>query len=83
MLLTKDRNVDVLCVSEAWLLPDLLDAYVNIPGYEIFRCDSGRGGGVCIYIKNVLSAKSININVPKQVGIEDLWVTFNAGNCQP
>ena len=75
MLLTKNRNVDVLCVSESWLLPDLLDAYVNIPGYESFRCDSGRGGGVCIYIKNVLSAKSINLSVPKQVGIEDLWVT--------
>ena len=72
ILLTKDRNIDVLCVSESWLLPDIPDAYVNIPGYKIFRCDSGRGGGVCIYAKNVLSTNIINLYVPKQMGIKDL-----------
>ncbi len=74
-LLINVRNIDVLCVSESWLLPDLPDTYVNIPGYKIFRCDSGRGGGVCIYVKNVLSVNIINLNVPKQEDIEDLWIT--------
>ena len=38
-------------------------------------CYSGRGGGVCIYAKNVLSPNIINLNIPKQTGIEDLWIT--------
>lgn len=74
-LLITARNIDVLCVSESWLLPDIPDAYVNIPGYKIFRCDSGRGGGVCKYVKNVLTVNFMNLNLPKQVGIEDIWIT--------
>ena len=75
VLLMKDRDIDILCVSESWLLPNVPDDFVDIPGYKIFRCDGGRGGGVCIYVKDVLSANVINLRVPKQEGIEDMWVT--------
>ncbi len=30
-LLVRERNFDVLCVSETWLLPHTPDEYVNIP----------------------------------------------------
>ncbi len=70
------RNIDILCIRESWLLQNVSDNYVQIPDYNIFRCDSGRGGGVCIYVKEVLSVNVINLNIPKQEGIEDIWVTI-------
>lgn len=71
----EDRNTDVLCISESWILPNLPDNFVMIPGYKIFRCDSRRGGGVCVYVKDILTVNVINLNAPKQVGIEDVWIT--------
>lgn len=75
-LLTKERNIDILCISESWLLPHTPDVFVNLPNYNLFRCDSGRGGGVCIYVRDVLSANVIDLKVPRQTGIEDIWVTI-------
>ncbi len=37
----RDRKVDVLCISESWLLPNLPDSFVMILGYKIFRYDGG------------------------------------------
>lgn len=74
-LLIKDRNIDILCISESWLLPHTPDTFVNIPNYNIVRCDGGLGGGVCIYVKDTLSANVIDLKVPRQTGIEDIWIT--------
>ncbi len=74
-LLAKERNIDILCISESWFLPHTPDAFVNLPNYNIFRCDSGRGGGVCIYVKDILSANVIDLKIPRQTDIEDIWVT--------
>ncbi len=41
-LQVSERNIDILCVSETWLLPHTPDEYVNIPNYKIFRCDGGQ-----------------------------------------
>lgn len=74
-LLARDRNIDILCISESWLLPNFMDDFVKIIGYNIFRCDNGRGGGVCIYVKDFLFVNMISLNVPKQEGVEDVWLT--------
>lgn len=74
-LLVEERNTDVLCVSESWLAPNSTDDFVKLPGYKIFRRDGGRGGGVCIYVKDILTTNVINFNAPRQEGVEDLWVT--------
>ena len=71
-LLMNERNADILCISESWLLPSVSDHLVNIHGYKIFRCDGGRGGGVCIYVRDDLSATVMNLSVPKQAGVEDV-----------
>lgn len=72
----KERNTDILCVSETWLTPaDVLDEFVNIPDYVVYRCDKGRGGGVCIYIKKHFTVTPINTAIDKPEGVEDLWVT--------
>ena len=73
-LLLNERNVDILCVSETWLLPYIPDEFVNIPNYKVFRCDIGRGAGSCIYAKAVLNPSIMNLNVPRQPGVEDVWV---------
>ncbi len=46
-LLLTDRGIDVLGVSEKWPHANTPDGYVDIHGYTVFRCDNGRGGGVC------------------------------------
>ncbi len=71
-LLVNERNTDILCISESWLLSSVPDHFVNIHGYKIFRCDGGRGGGACIYVRDDLSATVMNVSVPKQAGIEDV-----------
>ncbi len=62
-------------MSETWLLSEIPDAYVTIPGYKIFRRDHGRGGGVCMYVNSSLKINVINLPIPKQPGVEDLWVS--------
>ena len=71
----EERNTDILCVSESWLMPNSPNDFVKIPGYKIFRRDGGRGGGACIYVKDFLVINMINLDVPRQEGVEDVWVT--------
>ena len=77
-ILITERNIDILCVSETWLLAETLDAHVNIPNFKVFRCDQGRGGGVCIYVSNQLKTNVINLFIPKEPGIEDVWVSVQS-----
>ncbi len=59
-----DGDIDVLCVGETWLNTDT-------PDELIYRCDNGRGGGVCI-------THLITFPVTRQVGVEDLWVSIQS-----
>ena len=68
------RDIDVLCVSETWLQTNTPDVHVSIPNYVLYRNDVGRGGGVCIYVKKELKTNIINFLLPKQAGVEDLWL---------
>ena len=70
-----ERNIDVLCVREMWLNTNTPDVFVRITGYNIFRYDGGRGGGVCIYVKDVLTTNVINLDIAKQEGVEDSTVS--------
>ncbi len=74
-LLVRERNIDVLCVSETWLLLHTPDEYVNIPNYKIFRCDNGRGAGACMFVNDSLNPIPVVLDNLKQPGVEDVWVT--------
>ena len=75
-LLIKERDLDILCISETWLLPVMQDRFINIPNFNVFRCDQGRGGGVCVYVRDTLKTSNINLEIPKNnVKVEDLWIT--------
>ena len=52
-------NAPYICLTETHLNPDILDAEISIKGYTLFRSDRvGRThGGVCIYVRNDLSAE--------------------------
>ena len=40
-MLIEDRSIDILCISETWLLPLIEDKYVKVPNFNIFRYDVG------------------------------------------
>ncbi|XP_064119023.1 uncharacterized protein LOC135224031 [Macrobrachium nipponense] len=44
-LMLNEQNIDILCVSETWLYTNISDAFINIPLYDVYRQDQGRGGG--------------------------------------
>ena len=73
-LLIRERNPDVLCVSETLLSHDIKDEFTAIPDYDVFRCDKGRGGGVCIYVKDVFKVTPVNVDTERPDGVEDVWV---------
>ena len=45
------HDLNMLCITETWIVPDLVFEFF---GYLTFRCvrRSGRGGGVLILIRN-------------------------------
>ncbi len=60
---------------DTWLLNETPNAYINIPGFKIYRCNHGRGGGICIYVNSLLKINVIKIPSPKQPGVEEVWVS--------
>ncbi len=74
-LLLNERNVDILCVSETWLTPNVPSEYVSISNYHLYRSDAGRGGGVCMYVKNVFKVTPLVMDIVRPSGVEDIWVS--------
>lgn len=57
-LIFENSDIDVICVSETWLIPSTPDCLICPIGYKVFRSDrSGHGGGVAIFVKNSISCK--------------------------
>ena len=56
-------KLDAFAVSESWLSEHLPNQLFEIEGYQIFRKDrlNKRAGGVCVYVKDYLNAKIIDI----------------------
>ena len=77
-LLVREKELDVLCISETWLCNDFPDDYIHIPEYKVYRCDKGRGGGVCIYIRDVYTVVPLEIDIVRAQGVEDVWVTVQS-----
>ena len=75
-IMIKEREVDILCISETWLEPNVEDKFINIPNFKIFRCDSGMGGGACIYVRDDLQVTLLNSNIAKHTQVEDIWLSI-------
>lgn len=46
-----------------------------MPDFNVYRRKKGRGGSVCIYVRNICIATVIDVNIDRVEGIEDLWLT--------
>ena len=60
------HKLDVLCLSEAYLDSSISnnDDNLEISGYDLFRTDhlsNTKRDGVCIYYRNALPLKTLNI----------------------
>lgn len=77
-LLINDRNVDILCVSETWLLPTVENRFINIPNFNIFRQDEGRGGGVCVYVRDSLKTSQVHVSIPKVERVDHIWLDIQS-----
>lgn len=54
----ENSDVDVICVSETWLVESTPDSIICPNGYKIFRADRGSlGGGVAIFVKRGICCK--------------------------
>ena len=70
--------MDILCISETWLLPEIQSKLINIPGYSVYRCDKGRGGGVCIYVRTIFNVTVLSTNLEKVPFVEDIWLVIQS-----
>ena len=74
------NDIDILCISETWLLPLTHDRFIDIPGYSVYRCDAGAGGGVCVYVKNEFKINALTVPFERPDNVEDVWMTIQYKN---
>ena len=72
--LSSERKIDILCISETWLLEDIPDKFIQILNFNVFRHDKGRGGGTCIFVRDDLKVKQLCTGIENHPYIEDLWI---------
>lgn len=73
-ILIMETDVDISYISENCLYQDMSSAFINIPDFNIYRCDAGRGGGVCLSARDTLKTNEMSATVAKSADDEDGWV---------
>ena len=76
--LMKDRNYDILALSESWLNSTVTNAEVEIEGFKLTRLDrlGKTGGGVCVYSKSLPKVKCLkNTTGISEFRFHQLWMT--------
>ena len=71
-------NFDVLCINETWLNASINNNIISVDGYDLIRhdrMDGRRGGGVCIYIKNVIQYSDRKDLIDNN--LEALWIELS------
>lgn len=68
-----------MLITETWINNKIFDGAINLPGYILFRKNRETvGGGVCIFIKNIIAGHKIYATVRQQFGttspIEPIWL---------
>nr|CAH7729132.1 unnamed protein product [Callosobruchus chinensis] len=73
IFLSQSAEYSIFCITETWISPDITDSMLKIENYKLYRADRrvGRGGGVCMYIKESAATKQIS---PINTEIEQLWI---------
>lgn len=69
-----ESDFDIFTISETWLNSDISNDALKIDRYNLVRKDrKGRGGGVCMFIKNIFKYNVIKTND----SIEQLWLSVS------
>jgi len=71
-----NNNVDICCVTETWLDPNIPTETVDIDGYILHRrdrSDGRQGGGVAAYVRSSLNCTQLNI---EHENLEVLWLLY-------
>ena len=60
---SKQIDVDLICITKPLLQNHIHDNVVEIAGYNIVRRDRDQGehGGVCVYVKNAIKYHILNV----------------------
>lgn len=64
----QNSKIDVICLSETWLRPEIENTLITIPSYTNFRLDRESadgnrpkpGGGLCTYVKDGILVKVLS-----------------------
>jgi len=70
---------DIIGITESWTSSMILDAELNMEGYDLFRCDrpiEHRGGGVLLYVSTELEATEFR---PSTEYPEQVWCRLQEG----
>ncbi|PFX16746.1 hypothetical protein AWC38_SpisGene18968 [Stylophora pistillata] len=70
------KPVDLVAITESWLRSDIDDSLLSMSAFNLFRKDrvAGRGGGICVYLNNVIPCKRrLDLENPN---FECLWLTL-------
>lgn len=80
------QDQDIICITESWLTPDIFDAEIIDPRYQVFRLDidasvlgKTRGGGLLLAIKTNLKPEIKQEFCVSCPTFEILWVEVNLG----
>ena len=73
------HNFDIICISESYLNSETVsnDDNLNIPSYNMVRTDHSSGyrrGGVCVYYKETLPIKMLDIKYLQECICFDLKI---------
>ena len=84
-VLLRENDIDILCVTETWLQPDLDSRFLIFPGYKVARKDrpaaddqNVRGGGICILYRSHLRVEPLEVPTAGSP-LECLWVSLGGG----
>ena len=84
-ILLEDKTIDVLALSETWLMSDVSDEEVYICGYTLYRKNrvyDQRGGGVTLCIESSIP-HSYSDKLTKDSNSEVIWVAIKLPKCAP
>jgi len=76
-----EEKFDIVCITETWMNPSILDSEMSISGYTLHRkdrnhVDKHRGGGVAVYVHNDLSCVHRE-EIFEQNFPETIWCNIN------
>ena len=74
------RKPAIVALTETWLCEGVGDSEVDIPGYNLFRCDrKGRlHGGVLLFVSTTLKARMLDCMRSPDCLVEQLWISVKS-----